>query len=110
MIKNDTDDFDENEIINEVQTSSSKYDNLNIYQISTINSLCKISFKTKTGEYVRGSGFFIKIPKKKGYYYFLMTCEHVIKEEYISNHQLITIHYFFEQKSLEIELDKKKEL
>ena len=65
MIKNDTDDFDVNEIINEIQTSSSKYDNINIYQISTLNSLCKITFEKKTGEYVRGSGFFIKIPKKK---------------------------------------------
>ena len=54
-------------------------------------SIVRIQFVANEKMYF-GTGFFIKFNLKNKLRYFLMTCHHVIKEEFINKKQIITLH------------------
>ena len=74
------------------------------------NSICKLNIDS-TNEDNEGTGFLIKIKNnindKMNYKYFLITCEHVIKREYIeSENTEIEINYHSRTIKLKIKPDK----
>ena len=76
----------------------------NIFSVS--RSICKINANE-----VKGSGFLIKFSEyEEDNFYYLMTCEHVIKKELINQKAKINFSYDNGHKSKEIILDKKKRI
>ena len=68
-----------------------------------VNCVVRINISNK----VEGTGFFIKFLRKNKDFYCLMTCSHVIKEEYIISKETLTV---TDKKSREfkIKLDDKR--
>ena len=73
----------------------------NIMEIG--KSICKIITSKSLG-----TGFLIKLNKKNKQFYCLMTNEHVIKQNMISNKETIKVFYDNQRKNFELELDKNE--
>ena len=104
--------FPKEEIINEGYTTDKSMKRINKFITYVSNSICKLNIdindEDKEG---MGTGFLIKIKNninnKTNYKYFLITCEHVIKREYIeSENTEIEINYHSRAIKLKINLDK----
>ena len=48
------------------------------------NSIVRITIKLNNEKQIAGTGFFIKVNIKNKNRYFLIACQHIIKEEYIN--------------------------
>ena len=73
----------------------------NIMEIG--KSICKIITSKSLG-----TGFLIKLNKKNKQFYCLMTNEHVIKQNMISNKETIKVFYDNQRKNFELELNKNE--
>ena len=96
------------ERINEVKTNHEAH----ISERSTeklFNSIVRISFSLDEEDFI-GTGFFMKFNLKNEMKYFLITCQHVIKEIYVDKKLIISTYYgkVNEEEKLEIKLDKNK--
>ena len=74
------------------------------------NSIVKINVDLKEKEFKTGTGFFISPIINKKIRYFLMTCQHVIMEEFVEKKKNISLYYGKrkEEKKIEIRLDRNK--
>ena len=74
------------------------------------NSIVKINVYLNEKDIRIGTGFFISPIINKKIRYFLMTCHHVIKEEFVKKKKFITLYYgkSKEEKKFEIKLDRDK--
>ena len=74
------------------------------------NSIVKINIDLNEKDIKVGTGFFISPVINKKIRYFLMTCQHVIKEEFVKKKKKIRLYYgkIKEEKKFEIELDRNK--
>jgi len=74
------------------------------------NSIVKINVDLNENDIKVGTGFFISPVINKKIRYFLMTCQHVIKEEFVKKKKKIRLYYgkIKEEKKFEIELDRNK--
>ena len=98
----------ENERINEciIETSSSlKSIDRTISKVC--KSICKIEITTSFGT-IKRTGFLLAIWVEQKRFYFLMSNEHVIKNELLYNNINIMISYDFEFKSANINLNDNK--
>ena len=94
--------MEENYIVNQVLNPNSDLkpiDNL----VDIGKSICKIITHDSLG-----TGFLIKLERNKKPFYCLMTNEHVITQEKISNKETIKINYDNQHKNFEIKLDKNE--
>ena len=104
--------FPKEEIINEGYTTDKSMKRINKFITYVSNSICKLNINDEDNEGIgMGTGFLIKIKNninnKTNYKYFLITCEHVIKREYIeSENTEIEINYHSRAIKLKINLDK----
>ena len=74
------------------------------------NSIVKINVDLNEKEFKTGTGFFISPMINEKTRNFLMTCQHVIKEEFVERKKDITLYYgkSTEEKKLIIKLDRDK--
>ena len=74
------------------------------------NSIVIIEINLEENGLISGTGFFIKLNIKNVERYYLMTCEHVIREDFIKEKKSIIIYYgkVNKEKKLEIKLDTSK--
>ena len=78
----------------------------NIYLNKVSRSLCKITVKN-----IRGTGFLIKVnTNNNNAIFFLMTNEHVIKNELIEKNEIITFYYDNGFQFRTIRLDKNERI
>ena len=70
-----------------------------------VKTVCKIKI-TNIG--YLGTGFFIKLIRENNPFYCLISCEHVLKEDFIKEKYEIQIYYEQENKKLKIILDEGK--
>ena len=68
--------------------------------------ICRIVVETQYGK-ITGTGFFLAFPINSELFYFLITNNHVIKDESINNNKIIYISYE-EYKTASIKLNKNK--
>ena len=73
------------------------------------NSIVRIEVDLNEKEKVAGTGFFIKFNLKDKERYFLMTCQHVIKEEFVKEKKVIKFYYgeVDNEKKLKIGLEER---
>ena len=73
------------------------------------NSIFRISIKHNEGNII-GTGFLIKLNLKNETKLFLMTCYHIIQEQYVDEKLTITLYYgeYDNEKEFKIKLDKKE--
>jgi len=91
---------------NQEKIIGSEIKETNIYLNKVSRSLCQITVKNK-----RGTGFLIKInTNTNDSKFFLMTNEHVIKNEFIERNEIITFYYDNGFKFKTIRLDKKERI
>ena len=69
------------------------------------NSIVRIEVENS----IAGTGFFIKLKIKEKERFYLVTCQHVIKEEYVRKKKKIRFYYgeYDNEKELEIELKER---
>jgi len=74
------------------------------------NSIVRISYNLNKAEKVIGTGFFLRVKINNNVSHFLITCQHVIKENFVKEKKVIKLYYgkAKEEKNFEIELDKGK--
>ena len=70
------------------------------------NSIVRIEVENS----IAGTGFFIKLKIKDKERFYLVTCQHVIKEEFVRKKKKIRFYYgeYDNEKELEIELNRRK--
>ena len=83
------------------------FENIDPNFTNVSKSICKIIIRTK-GKETNGTGFLLKFWILEDYFYCLMSNEHVIKEDFINNNNIINISYDSEFKHRDIKLDEKK--
>lgn len=80
--------------------------NSNMIDINKLSkSVCKIII-INNGYF--GTGFFIKLERKNRPFYCLISCEHVLKEQFIKEKYEIQIYYDQDNKKINIILDEDK--
>ena len=82
--------------------------NSQLHQINDISEVYKSICKIITQDSGLGTGFFIKINKNNLFLYFLITNEHVITKEMISNQEAIKVIYDNQKKNCKIKLNKNE--
>ena len=91
------------ERINEKLIINSEINIIDKYLIKVCKSVCKIRISNRIG-----SGFLIKLYRKKHPFYCLMTNEHVITKKMVELKEKIDIYYDNQYKFVEIELNENK--
>ena len=57
------------------------------------NSIIKINLNINEKKIITGTGFFIKLKLKNKIKHFLITCHHVIEENFVKEKKVITFYY-----------------
>jgi len=73
------------------------------------NSIVRIEVDLNEKDGISGTGFFIKLKIKDKERFYLVTCQHVIKEEFVRKKKKIRFYYgeYDNEKELEIELKER---
>ena len=96
-----------NNRINECFIQTSSFEKMEANISVTLKSVCKIKIETALGTKY-GTGFLFKFWIEQECFYCLITNEHVISNDIISNNNIIYIHYDSEYKVINIQLNKNE--
>ena len=105
-----TTDKEISEIKNEKGMVGSNMISLFSYE-NNLNILKKCLCRIVVGNKIFGTGFLLKLEKKEKFFYFLISCEHVISEIFINKKKKIIIKYNYtdgNHKEIKIKLDKNE--
>ena len=84
--------------------------NNNMIPMDKVYDICKATIKIIMKNNRIGSGFFLKFERNKKKFYCIMTNQHVIESDMVTNKEEITIKYENEKKIFTIQLDKKERI